>query len=94
VLVREHPDATFVPGHGRVCRAADLLRAADYLDWLWAEAGRARATGLSERETRRRLRAKRFGLSILPVAFRHGRFIWATARTNVKWAYELAGRGP
>ena len=93
VLAREHPDATFVPGHGRVCRAADLLRAADYLDWLWAEAGRAHADGLSERETRRRMRAKQFGLSILPVAFRHGRFIWATARTNVKWAYELAGRG-
>jgi cyclase len=93
-LVREHPDATFVPGHGPVCRAADLERAADYLDWLWEEVRRARAAGVGERATRRGLDFRRFGLSILPVAFRHGRFIWATARSNVKWSYELAGGAP
>jgi cyclase len=93
-LARTYPDATFVPGHGSVCRAADLERAADYLDWLWDEVARARADGLSERATRRRLDFSRFGLSILPVAFRHGRFIWATARSNVKWSYELAGGTP
>lgn len=93
-LVEQHPDATFVPGHGPVCGAADLTRAADYLDWLWQEIQQARSDGLSERETRRRVDPRRFGLSILPVAFRHGRFIWATARSNVKWTYELAGGTP
>jgi cyclase len=93
-LAREHPDATFVPGHGKIATAADLERAADYLDWLWAEVGRARAEGLSARETRRRVDPSRFRLSILPVAFRHGRFTWATANTNVRWSYELAGGTP
>jgi glyoxylase-like metal-dependent hydrolase (beta-lactamase superfamily II) len=93
-LARDHPDATFVPGHGPVCRAADLERAADYLDWLWEAVGRARAEGWSVRETRRRLDLRRWGLSPLPVAFRHGRFIWATARSNVAWSHELAGGSP
>ena len=93
-LARDYPKATFVPGHGPVCRATELERAADYLAWLWEEVRRARAGGLSERATRRRLDFGRFGLAILPVAFRHGRFVWATARSNVKWCYELAGGTP
>ena len=93
-LAREHPDATFVPGHGPIASVADLEHAADYLDWLWAEVGRARAEGLSVGQTRRRLDPGRFRLSILPVAFRHWRITWATAGSNIQWSYELAGGTP
>jgi cyclase len=45
-LVADHPDATFVPGHGEVGKAADVQAFRGYLEALRADVAAAREKGL------------------------------------------------
>jgi glyoxylase-like metal-dependent hydrolase (beta-lactamase superfamily II) len=46
-LLKEFPDATFVPGHGEVGKSADVAAFRDYLAALRGDVSRARAAGTS-----------------------------------------------
>ena len=45
--------------------------------------------GLSEDEAVERIDLSGWDLSILP-SFRGGRLTWATAKNNVRWAYQMS----
>lgn len=87
-MVRDHPDATFLPGHGPLAKAADLVRYADYLEALDRDVTSAQRQGWTEDQAARRVRPAGFDLSILP-SFHHTLPTWATAANNARWAYRL-----
>jgi glyoxylase-like metal-dependent hydrolase (beta-lactamase superfamily II) len=87
-LADDHPNATFLPGHGPLATANDLRRYADYLEFLYDAVGQAHQNGWSEDEAAKRVNLSRWKLSILP-SFHHKRLIWATAENNIRWAYRL-----
>jgi hypothetical protein len=87
-LAHSHPDAVFMPGHGPLANASDLLRYADYLEALQAGAAAAHAAGWSEEEAAEHNDLARWHLSILP-SYHHGHLIWSTASNNALWAYQL-----
>jgi glyoxylase-like metal-dependent hydrolase (beta-lactamase superfamily II) len=89
-LAREHPDAVFLPGHGPLATASDLLHYADFLQAMQDAAVAARAAGWSEEEAAKRNDLAKWGLSVLP-SFHHKELIWATAANDARWAYVLAG---
>lgn len=93
MLAREHPDAVFLPGHGPLARASDLLRYADYLQAMQQEAVAARTAGWTADEAARHNDLARWGLSVLP-SFHHRKLIWSTAANDARWAYALAGQPP
>jgi glyoxylase-like metal-dependent hydrolase (beta-lactamase superfamily II) len=90
-LAGAFPDATFVPGHGPLARAADLRLYADYLEDLDTQVRRAYAAGQSEDEAARSVDLRRWDRKILP-SFPDDRLIpeWATADRNIRSAYQLA----
>lgn len=90
-LAGEFPSVLFVPGHGPIARADDLLRTADYLEDLQHQVGAARQRGLDESHTARQVDLARWDLRILP-SFHEGRLEWATARRSAQAVYRLLGR--
>jgi len=92
-LVRSHPGAIFLPGHGPLATAGELSRYADYLDALWAAVEQARKEGSGPEGAARRIDFGSWRLSLLP-SF-HNTLIpkWATARRNLEDAWSLAGQG-
>ena len=89
-LAHEHPDAAFMPGHGPMAKAGDLLRYADYLEALQTAAVAAHAAGWSEDEAAKRNELGKWGLAVLP-SFHHRKLIWSTAASDARWAYVIAG---
>jgi cyclase len=87
-LAQEHPTAVFLPGHGPVATAADLLRYADYLEALYQAMGQAHQQHWSAEEAADRIDLSRWHLSVLP-SYHHQKIIWATRRNNIRWAYAL-----
>jgi glyoxylase-like metal-dependent hydrolase (beta-lactamase superfamily II) len=87
-LVSTWPGATFMPGHGPVARADDLLRAAAYIEDLLAQARKVRAEGGSAANAVRRIDLDRWDLMILP-SFHDNRLQWATHASNAKAAWRL-----
>lgn len=92
-LAARWPNAIFMPGHGPVARADDLLRAADYIEDLLAQARAVRAGGGSERDAARRIDLRRWDLMILP-SFHDDQLAWATSASNAKAAWRLVGSAP
>lgn len=90
-LAHEHPDATFLPGHGPLAHAGDLLHYADYLQVMQQEAIAARKAGWTAEEAASHTRLSEWGLLVLP-SFHHRKLIWSTAANNARWAYALAGQ--
>ena len=90
-LAADFPDATFVPGHGPLAKAADLRSYADYLEDLDTQVRRAVREGKSEDEAARSVDLRRWDRKILP-SFPDDRLIpeWATADSNIRSAYQLA----
>jgi hypothetical protein len=82
-----YPNAVFVPGHGPVATAADLIQHSDYLEFLWEFVGRARANGLTERETIASFDLSRYRLAALPI-FHYGTS-FLSARSNLSAIYRL-----
>lgn len=88
-LAHDYPDAIFMPGHGPIARAVDLLRHVAYLEDLMQQVATARALGKSASGSVRQVDLARWDLDILPVTF-HGLSIqWATAASNVRWMHRL-----
>ena len=81
-LAGTYPGAVFPPGHGPLARA-------DYLQFLQESVGQAVRGALSEDEAAERIGLSGWGLSILP-SFHGGKIPWATARSNVRWAYQMS----
>ena len=89
-LAHDHPDAVFMPGHGPLANAGDLLHYADYLAALQAGAVAAHAAGWTEDEAARRNDLAKWHLSILP-SYHHRKLIWSTSANDARWAYVLSG---
>ena len=92
-LAQQHPNAVFLPGHGPLATAADLLHYADYLQAMQTAAVAAHTQGWTEEEAAKHTDLGTWGLSILP-SFHHHKLIWSTAANNARWAYVLAGEAP
>jgi cyclase len=88
VLARDHPDAEFLPGHGPLARAPDLVRYADYLQALQSQAQAAHTQGLTMDEAAAQNDLSRWHLAVLP-SFHHRKMIWSTAANDARWAYGL-----
>ena len=90
-LAREHPDARFLPGHGPLATASDLLHFADYLEAVQAEAIAAHANQWTEDESAKRTALDHWGLSVLPSPH-DGKVTWLSARNDARWAFVLTGK--
>jgi glyoxylase-like metal-dependent hydrolase (beta-lactamase superfamily II) len=86
-LAQSYPDAVFVPGHGSIATADDLLRYADYLQELSEGVAEARTKGLTEDQAVRSIDLSEWGLARLPSL--HDGLCWATAANNIRWVYRL-----
>jgi hypothetical protein len=89
-LAGRYPRAIFVPGHGPLATAADLLRCAEYLAALHEAVRAARDRGLSEDEAARTIDLSAWRLAALPI-FHYGTLV-TTARSNVHAAYRVLDR--
>jgi glyoxylase-like metal-dependent hydrolase (beta-lactamase superfamily II) len=88
LLATKYPNATFLPGHGPVATAADLIRYADYLQFLSEAVDRASKAGASEAQAVAGIDLSIWKLVALP-SYHNGRLCWATAKNNVRWLYQL-----
>jgi hypothetical protein len=86
-----YPQALFLPGHGPVATAADLLAHADYLTFLYDSVTAARADGFSRQETARHIDLKQFDLMTVPI-FHYGETV-IRQHSNIDVAYQLQQRG-
>jgi glyoxylase-like metal-dependent hydrolase (beta-lactamase superfamily II) len=87
-LAHDHPDAVFLPGHGPLASAGDLLRYANFLEALQIGAAAAHASGWTEDEAARRNDLARWHLSVLP-SYHHKKLTWSTSSNDARWAYVL-----
>lgn len=85
-IAARHPDARYLPGHGPVAGAEELLGFADYLEHLYSSVEEGIERGMSEQEVVSSVdmsgRNRDFLFSI-----HNGEFFWFTAKSNLKWAY-------
>ncbi len=88
-LAERYPLARFVPGHGPVASAGDLLRHADFLTALHRAAVDARAAGRSEDQMLGEFDMSKCRRHILP-SFHDFKLSWATCASAIKAAYRLA----
>ena len=91
ILAHDHPNALFLPGHGPLAHAPDLLHYADYLQAMQSDAQSAHAAGLTAEQAAAHSHLSSWHLAILP-SFHHRQLIWATAANNARWAYALTGQ--
>ncbi|WP_437733984.1 MBL fold metallo-hydrolase [Sorangium sp. So ce1335] len=87
-LAAAHPTAAFVPGHGPIARAGDLVRFADYLESLKASVEEVVRRGATADEAVLLVDLSPWDLEKLPVSHR-GRLVWTSAESNIRWMYEL-----
>jgi glyoxylase-like metal-dependent hydrolase (beta-lactamase superfamily II) len=87
-LAARYPDATFLPGHGPLAAAADLIGYADYLERLRSEVEAALAANLPENDAVRQTNVAQPGYTWLP-SLLGTHLLIATARNNVRWAYRI-----
>jgi len=81
-LADDHPDATFLPGHGPLATAADLRHYAAYLETLYDVAERVTDGTLGRTEALRSINDASAHLSVLP-SFHENRLSWATPASNL-----------
>lgn len=87
-MASRYPNADFLPGHGPLAKASDLIHYADYLQFLSDSVAQARQKGLSEEQIVASIDLSKWNLSKLP-SFHAGRLCWATAEMNIRWVYQL-----
>ena len=87
-LAGKYPNATFVPGHGPLAKASDLINYANYLQSLYDSVAQARQNGWTEEQTVSRIDLSQWHLTKLP-SFHGGHLCWATAETNIRWVYQI-----
>ena len=89
-LCGRYPKAIFVPGHGPVATADDMLRHADYVEFLCKSVAGSRADGLDESGTVRNIDLTMWNLSLAPI-FHYG--LWfLSASTNIRSVYQIQSR--
>jgi len=87
----DYPEAVFVPGHGPVATADDLLAHASFQAFLYDSVAGCRAAGLSEAETVRNIDLALFDLFIVPMF--HYDHLALSSRSNIRAMYRLQERG-
>jgi len=87
-IANEYPTARFLPGHGPMAKASDLLVYADYLEFLYESVENAYKKGLSEDEAVDKIDLSKWNLEILP-SFHNLKLTWATATNNIRWVYQI-----
>ena len=87
-LANKYPNAIFVPGHGPIAAAADLIRYADYLQFVYDSVAQARQQGLTEDQAVSRIDLSRWNLSRL-ASYHNRRLCWSTAEMNIRWVYQI-----
>lgn len=87
----DYPDAVFVPGHGPVATAADLVAHGSFQEFLYNSVAECRAAGLSEEETIRNIDLAFFDLFIVPMF--HYEHLALSRRSNIRAIYRLQERG-
>lgn len=87
-IAHKYPDAAFVPGHGVVASATDLLRFADYLEFLDDSVAQSRREGLTEDQAVANIDLTKWNLSPLP-SYHGGTLCWATSEMNIRWVYQF-----
>ncbi len=86
-LATKFPAATFIPGHGPIATAKDLLQHAAYLTFLDKSVAGSRHDGLDESGTARNVDLSSWQLSFVPI-FHYG--LWfLSGNTNVRSVYRL-----
>ena len=89
-LATRFPDATFIPGHGPIATALDLLHHVDYVTFLDKSVAGSRHDGLDEGGTARNVDLSSWNLSFVPI-FHYG--LWFLSdNTNVRSVYRLHER--
>ncbi|HEY0460604.1 MAG TPA: MBL fold metallo-hydrolase [Pyrinomonadaceae bacterium] len=88
LLANKYPNAVFLPGHGAPASAADLIRFADYLQFLYDAVAEARSRGLTEDQSAASIDLSAWKLSKLP-SYHNGKLCWASAETNIRWVYKI-----
>lgn len=93
-LAGEHSGARFVPGHGPLAQAGDLIRFAEYLEALQAAIAAALQDGLSESDAVKRISSSIADWKLVPLPSMLGwRVLVSTAGNNVRWAYRILSAG-
>ena len=87
-IAARYPNADFVPGHGPVAKASDLLQYANYLQFLNDAVATARQKGQTEDEAASSIDLSAWKLSRLP-SYHSGKLCWATAEMNIRWVYQI-----
>jgi glyoxylase-like metal-dependent hydrolase (beta-lactamase superfamily II) len=86
-LATRFPGATFVPGHGPIATAKDLLHHVAYVTFLDKSVEGSRHDGLDESGTARNVDLSAWNLSFVPI-FHYG--LWfLSGNTNVRSVYRL-----
>ena len=88
LLASRYPDATFVPGHGAICSAEDLLAQAEYIEFVLKSVEGSIGDGLLGKELVRNVDLSSWRLAMLPV-FHYG-VTFTTAASNVRAAMRQA----
>jgi glyoxylase-like metal-dependent hydrolase (beta-lactamase superfamily II) len=89
-LAMQFPDATFIPGHGPLATAQDLLRHVEYVTFLAKSVEGSRHDGLDESGTVRNVDLSSWNLAFVPL-FHYG--LWfLTGNTNVRGVYRLQSK--
>jgi glyoxylase-like metal-dependent hydrolase (beta-lactamase superfamily II) len=89
-MCRRYPKAIFVPGHGPVATAEDMLRHAEYVEFLHKSVAGSRADGLDESGTVRNIDLSMWNLSLAPI-FHYG--LWfLSVSTNIRSVYQIRSR--
>jgi glyoxylase-like metal-dependent hydrolase (beta-lactamase superfamily II) len=84
LLASRYPDAIFVPGHGAICSAEDLLAQAGYIEFALKSVEGSISDGLLGKEVVRNVDLSSWRLAMLPV-FHYG-VTFTTAASNVRAA--------
>jgi glyoxylase-like metal-dependent hydrolase (beta-lactamase superfamily II) len=87
-LAEQYPNAIFIPGHGPVATAPDLLRYAAYLEAIRDQVAAARKTGASEDRAANSINLSSFNLAPLPT-FHNNHLCWSGAEIDARWVYQL-----
>ena len=87
-IAQDYPNASFVPGHGPLATAADVVHYADYIDHLRVHVQQALSDGRDVDEAEASLDLSGWNFGILP-SFHNSQLKWATAASNVRAIYRL-----
>ena len=87
-FARDYPTATFVPGHGPLATAADVIRYAGYLDYVRTHVKQSLDKGMDIDVAEDRIDLSGWNLGILP-SFHDNNLKWATAGSNIRAIYRL-----